>query len=151
MNTMQQETKPIFECWAVVEIFGHQQLAGRVSEQTIAGQGFVRVDVPDLPDQPGFTRMFGPGAIYSIIPTTQEIATAYAAKNVAAPIKSWQLQHPQLPNLTLTDRDDDETAGYDPGAALEDDEEFGYRLADPKVEDTYIDDEGDTHVAGEEG
>ena len=35
--------------WAIVEIFGHQRIAGFLSEQTIGGQSFVRVDVPDLP------------------------------------------------------------------------------------------------------
>lgn len=100
------ENKTAFDCWAVVEIFGHQQLAGRVSEQTIASQGFIRVDVPDLPDQPGFTRLFGPAAIYSIIPTTEEIARAFVARNVAAPIKSYQLA--ALPAHATTDRDDED-------------------------------------------
>lgn len=118
MNTTDQS---IFECWAVVEVFGHQQLSGKVTEQTIAGQGFIRVDVPDLPDQPGFTRMFGPGAIYSIIPTTQEIATAYAVKNVDAPIKSWQLGHPQLPSNHISQSTIDWSNPDIPGDDEEDD------------------------------
>jgi hypothetical protein len=97
------DPKNTFDNWCVVEIFGHQQLSGRVTEQVIAGQGFIRVDVPDLPDMPGFTRLFGPGAIYSIIPVTEAIARAYAAKNVAAPIQSWQLAQPQLPSRTVAD------------------------------------------------
>lgn len=88
------EEKP-FEQWAVVELFGHQQIAGMVSEQVIAGQGFVRVDVPACGDQEAFTRLFGTGAIYSIIPTTEEIATAFARRNVARPINAWQLALPE--------------------------------------------------------
>jgi len=75
-----------FDVWAVVELFGHQRIAGRVTEQVIAGQGFIRVDVPTTGDQIGFTRMFGPGAIYSIIPTTEEIAIAFVHENVGTPI-----------------------------------------------------------------
>lgn len=56
-----------FDVWAVVELFGHQRIAGRVTEQVIAGQGFIRVDVPAIGNQSGFTRLFGSGAIYSII------------------------------------------------------------------------------------
>lgn len=37
-----------FEQFAVVELFGHQIIAGKVSEQVIGGQGFVRVDVPAI-------------------------------------------------------------------------------------------------------
>jgi hypothetical protein len=45
----------------------------------------LRVDVPDQPAtkyepaQPGFTRLFGPGAIYSIAPVSEEIARRAAA------------------------------------------------------------------------
>ncbi|HAL17413.1 MAG TPA: hypothetical protein DCP32_11890 [Anaerolineaceae bacterium] len=80
-----------FEAWCIVELFGRQQIAGRVTERTIAGQGFIQVDVPAVKDQPGFTRMFGPSSIYSIIPVTEEIASAFAARNVGAPIQPWQL------------------------------------------------------------
>ena len=84
-----------FQQWAVVELFGHQQIAGMVSEQTIAGQGFIRVDVPACADQEAFTRLFGTGAIYSIIPTTEEIATAFARRNVSRPINRWDLALPK--------------------------------------------------------
>ena len=41
---MGEQTK--FEEWAVLELFGHQRLAGLVSEVQIGGASFVRVDVP---------------------------------------------------------------------------------------------------------
>jgi hypothetical protein len=41
-----EETTPKFHSWAIVELFGHNQLAGLVTEQTIAGQSFIRIDVP---------------------------------------------------------------------------------------------------------
>ncbi len=75
-----------FDTFALVELFGHARIAGRVSEQVIAGQGFIRVDVPDLEGQPGFTRIFGPSAIYSITPVSEEIATAAAESMRVRPV-----------------------------------------------------------------
>lgn len=91
---MPEETSK-FDQWAVVELFGHQRTAGRVSEQIVAGQGFVRVDVPAVEDQEGFSRLFGPGAIYSIIPTSEEIVRAYVARNVGTPIQPYMLRLPE--------------------------------------------------------
>jgi hypothetical protein len=101
-----------FRQWAVVELFGHQQIAGLVSEQTIAGQGFVRVDVPTCGDQEAFTRLFGTGAIYSIIPTTEEIATAFARRNISRPINPWQLALPE-PDKEDEGQDDEDDRELD--------------------------------------
>lgn len=35
-----------FEGWCVLELMGHRRLGGYVREQEIAGQGFLRIDVP---------------------------------------------------------------------------------------------------------
>jgi hypothetical protein len=40
---MSEERKQFSE-WAIIELFGHQRIAGRVSEQTIGGCAFVRDD-----------------------------------------------------------------------------------------------------------
>jgi hypothetical protein len=85
-----------FDVWAIVELFGHQKIAGRVTEQVIAGQGFVRVDVPAHGEKEGFTRLFGAGAIYSIIPTTQETVTAFMGANRVEPIHPYELDLPKL-------------------------------------------------------
>ncbi|MDD2657785.1 MAG: hypothetical protein PHD04_03970 [Candidatus Pacebacteria bacterium] len=45
-----------FDEWAIIDLFGHQKIAGRVSEQQIGGASFVRVDVPL---EPPFTKLFG--------------------------------------------------------------------------------------------
>lgn len=91
---MNEETK--FGQWCIIELFGHQRTAGYVTEQAIAGQGYIRVDTPAVEDQEAFSRLFGPGAIYSIIPTTEEVVRAYTARNVAAPISPYMLKLPQL-------------------------------------------------------
>ena len=78
------ESKTTLQMWAIIELFGHARIAGRLTEQVIAGQGFIRVDVPIVPEdkfhqaQDGFSRLFGPGAIYSITPVSQETACAAA-------------------------------------------------------------------------
>lgn len=89
---MPEETTPKFEHWAIVELFGHQQIAGHVTECVIAGQGFIQVDVPTVEDQPGYTRLLGPSSIYSIIPTTEEVCRAFVDRRVGAPIQPWQLR-----------------------------------------------------------
>lgn len=74
-----------FESWAIVEVMGHRQFAGFVSEQAIGGASFVRVDVPavdiDGEQLPAFTKLLGAGSIYAISPCTEETARAFAAKS----------------------------------------------------------------------
>jgi hypothetical protein len=80
--------KAKFEEWAVVELFGHQRIAGKVSEATIGGCAFVRVDVPDVPgddvDAPlrsrGYTKYFGNGAIYAMTPCDEDVARLAVAE-----------------------------------------------------------------------
>jgi len=89
-----------FESFCIVELFGHQKIAGRVTEQVIAGQGFVRVDVPETKRQAGFTRLFGAGAIYSITPVSEEIALQAAERIWVEPVAvyigtSHQIKEPE--------------------------------------------------------
>lgn len=99
-----------FEQWCLVELFGHQRIAGKVSEQTIGGSAFVRVDVPPVGDQPAFTKLFGNGAIYAITPVTEEIATAAAKTYRSVPVTPYEI--PELRALrgqpALLSDDDDE-------------------------------------------
>lgn len=91
-----------FEQWAIVELFGHQRIAGRVTEQTIGGCAFVRVDVPAIESTPvdtlgqAFTKLFGQGAIYSIS-FVDEAAAKYAAREIRAqPIDRYSLERALL-------------------------------------------------------
>ena len=34
--------------WAIVELFGHQRIAGKISEHAVGGCSFVRIDVPEF-------------------------------------------------------------------------------------------------------
>jgi hypothetical protein len=81
-----------FEQWAIIELFGHQRIAGRVTEQTIGGCAFVRVDVPAVKDEQPFTKLFGQGAIYAITFTDEAAATLAAGAIQSKPIDTWELQ-----------------------------------------------------------
>lgn len=85
------ELQPKFDEWALVELFGHNKIAGRVSEATIAGGAFIRVDVPACGEQKAFTRYFGPSAIYSINPVSEEIARALVAQQNGRPVERYEL------------------------------------------------------------
>lgn len=85
-----QETKPV-EQWAIVELFGHQKIAGKLSEQTIGGCSFVRVDVPDTNAGKGFTKLYGNGAIYGISFVDEAIARAAAEYHTPAPVSRYEI------------------------------------------------------------
>src|SRR3972149_5351507 len=61
-----------FKARCIGELFGHVTLAGYVSEQTIGGASFIRLDVPEVDGQAAFTKLLGAGAIYSMTPTREE-------------------------------------------------------------------------------
>lgn len=69
----EQSTQPFRE-WGILEVMGRLRLAGEISEQTIAGAGFIRIDIPATTRAPAFTRFFSPGSLYSLTPTTEQIA-----------------------------------------------------------------------------
>lgn len=92
------ETK--FEAFGLVELFGHQRVVGKISEQSIGGCNFVRVDIPQK-DGTFYTRFFGNGAIYAINITTEEVAMQLAARMDQEPAFAWQLpKNPQLADAT---------------------------------------------------
>lgn len=82
-------TEEKFEHWALVEVMGHLRLAGRVSEQVLAGASFVRVDIPAVDGKQPFTRLFGASAIYSVTIVDEETAKLAAAQLRTAPMDEW--------------------------------------------------------------
>jgi len=65
-----------FSEWCVVEIMGHQRYWGRVTEQTLGGASFIRVDVPNSDGGIAYSKIFGASSIYCITPCTEAIARA---------------------------------------------------------------------------
>jgi hypothetical protein len=86
--------KTAFNGWALVELFGHQKIVGKVTEATMAGGAFLRVDVPAFDKSPAFTRFYGPGAIYSINPVTEEVARGLMTHYRNEPVSRFEL--PQI-------------------------------------------------------
>lgn len=67
------------EMWAIVELMGHGQTAGRVEKPTEWGGGLMRVDVPD--EDGGYrTEFYSMSAIYSVKFVSEEIARAFAPR-----------------------------------------------------------------------
>lgn len=92
------ESKNTFNEWAMVELFGHNKIVGKVSEATLAGGAFLRVDVPSFNGAAAFTRFYGPSAIYSISPVTEDIARGLMEHYRNEPVSRFEL--PQLAEKT---------------------------------------------------
>jgi hypothetical protein len=119
---------PKFEAWAILEIMGHVKLAGFVSEQTIAGSAFIRIDVPASGSVEGFTRFFGSSSVYSLSPVTEETARDVAGRMRSTPIneydiseqlkEKWKRSVPALPGPPMEqseDWDDEDTSDFSDG------------------------------------
>ncbi len=83
-----------FDEWCLVELFGHQRIVGKVTEAVMAGGAFLRVDVPAFNGSAAFTRFYGPSAVYSISPVTEDIARGLMAVHRSEPVSRFDL--PQI-------------------------------------------------------
>lgn len=97
-----------FDSWAVVELFGHATFAGHVTEQTIGGASFLRLDVPEQKyterrysndycavdvevTVPAFTKFLTQGAIYSMTPCSEDVARKVMNSKRTQPIQHVEL------------------------------------------------------------
>jgi len=122
-----------FKQHAVVELFGHNQIAGLVTEQAIGGATFVRVDVPKTSERAGFTKFFGAGAIYAITPVDESVAVKMAEVLEVAPVQEWRLQtltgSADVPRLPVGWREDPDNDDFDPREHWEDEDEGEVEVA----------------------
>jgi hypothetical protein len=88
---MPASTEKKIDEWAIVDLFGHTRIAGRVSEHVLGGCSFVRVDVPAFDDTPEFTELYGQGAIYAIRFVSEEIARGMARSLQKRPVSMYEL------------------------------------------------------------
>ncbi len=84
-----------FNEWAILELMGHRRLAGKVTEATLAGGAFIRIDIP-MKDGKTSTQFYSPASIYAITPTTEEIARQVSLSSQPEPVNRWEF--PQLTN-----------------------------------------------------
>lgn len=98
---MNDENKTIG--WCILELMGHRKLGGHVREETLAGAGFLRVDIYTREgEKPVATQFVSPASVYAITPTTEEMAREVAEACRVEPVARWEL--PALPERT-TDQD----------------------------------------------
>ncbi len=96
-NATKSADEPKLDIWAYVEIMGHNQIAGHLTEQTIAGQGFLRIDVPAVDEVPGYTKLISPSSVYAINPIGEVEAVAIARKLRKRPIEPYMMAPAQRP------------------------------------------------------
>lgn len=108
---MSTDERTPFEGWAILELMGHRRLAGYLSEETVAGGAFVRIDVPGPSAEEAdsvlgwfATQFYAPAAVYCITPTSEETARLIAARNKPTPAYRWELE----PAPVYAGRDDDD-------------------------------------------
>lgn len=82
---VEQEAQDDALGWCIVELMGHRRLAGRVSEQEVAGAAMLRLDIPGDPP------------IYCITPTTEDIVRRLAARQRPTPVSRYELDPAEPP------------------------------------------------------
>lgn len=139
---MDQQQQAKFEGWAVVEVFGHQRFAGYVTSEAFGQAVLFRVDVPPLAEREriakhyeydgkgqsippgstvkedavqGYTKYFGPGAIYAMTPCTQDAAEKAVAAMQQRKVSVVKLAEERAlpPPTQFTDVDDDDDHEFD--------------------------------------
>src|ERR1035441_2324977 len=85
---MEQESK---EMWALVELFGHNRVAGKVTEAEMGGGALIRVDVPAVKDREPLTKYYNVKAIYALTRVDEATCMEMAKSIDAAPIYSYSL------------------------------------------------------------
>jgi len=76
------------ELFGIVSLFGHQKIAGRFSEYSLGGT-FLRVDVPAVNGNVGFTKLIGYGAVFDISFVDKRVADACAGEINLSPIQGF--------------------------------------------------------------
>lgn len=91
MNT---EKNTEFKEWVVLELMGHRRIFGLLTEQEIAGNKFLRIEVPDAAGKMT-TQFYNPSSVYCMTPTTEEIVKAAAHNNAPTPVHLYELEMPK--------------------------------------------------------
>lgn len=68
------------EEWAKVEIFGHRQHVGRISEVERFGTKMLRIDEPTRDPEVFTTHFYGGSSVFSISPVTEQAAREWVAR-----------------------------------------------------------------------
>jgi hypothetical protein len=93
----EQQTK--FEEWAIVEVMGHSSYAGLVTDFSLGGAAFIRVEVPEVDGRAGFSKLLAPGSIFAITPCSKESAYEFCRRYSSKPLTSVDLVAARVPSL----------------------------------------------------
>jgi len=94
------------DLWAIVEVMGHSQYAGRVSEYSELGVPLVRVEVPETEGQPAFEKLLGAASIFRITPVTEDVARQAASRMRVRPLSCVSLPSVEPAKLDYDDEED---------------------------------------------
>lgn len=90
-----------FKSWGLLELMGRTRIAGELTEQTIGGCAFIRVDVPQVGDIAAHTRYFAPGSLYGMTPLAEATARKLANYLQSTPVNAYEMRDaPAAPLLT---------------------------------------------------
>lgn len=81
----------MFNEWAILELMGHRKIAGKITEESIAGQAFVRIDIYSADDKIELTQYYNPTSVYSLTPVEKKTAVDFSIRHVPVPIYKWEL------------------------------------------------------------
>jgi hypothetical protein len=106
-------TEEAQESWAVVEVMGHRFHAGKISEQIVAGGGFLKVEALTVGATDGeehwTTVLYAPSALFSIRPGTEESVRKQAPRFYPSSDGALALDPARYPiDEDLDDGDDEE-------------------------------------------
>jgi len=127
-----QETER-FEAWAYVELMGHAEMAGRVTECAFGSEVFFQVDVPRADGATEYTRLVSARAIYAMTPVSREwcIEWRWRRPSSARPVPYLPVRAPDPvavdPVVDDDDLNDDEPPDdedWDDGARPDDEDEL---------------------------
>lgn len=86
------DAETVVDGWFLVELMGHRRLAGRLSEVQIAGEGFLRLDIPgEAGEADVATQFYRPASVYALTPIGEDVARKIAARYRPQPVTTWEL------------------------------------------------------------
>jgi hypothetical protein len=99
------DTNSLLEGWYILELFGHNMIAGYVTEEQKGGASFFRVEVPSVDDQDGFTKFFNTSAVYAFTPSNEPTVKIAVSRLAIRPVTPWVVPVPdsrhELPAPTV--------------------------------------------------
>lgn len=93
-----------FKTWAIIEVMGHNEYAGYVTVENIAGVPMLRVDVPTTECRAGFTKYLAPSALYGITPCSEETVRLRVASKGYTPFDTWDMAQVVMDSLQKAGR-----------------------------------------------